>query len=90
MVIEWLYGLFVGVAGFFADIQPDWDVPAELEGAADAIESLVAPLAGFGAWAPFEYMGTCLTLSVGVTGVCLLIKVGLKAISHSPVSGGSG
>ena len=82
--------VFAGLAGAFVGLFPEWEPPEWLTSLPATIDGLMNTIDGFGAWAPFTYMGVLLTAVLGVYGTCLLIKVILKAVSHSPVSGGSG
>jgi hypothetical protein len=90
MILEFIYGVFATVAQFFVGLMPDWEPPAFILDFGTRVSWLFDQINGLGAWAPFGWMGTVFAATVGVYVVCVLIKVGLKAASHSPVSGGSG
>lgn len=90
MIVEWFVSVFSAIGAAIVGLFPEWEMPAEIANLPATIDELFATIDGFGAWAPFTYMGVLFTAILGVYGTCLLIKVILKAVSHSPVSGGSG
>jgi len=90
VIVEWFIKLTTTVAGVVVGLFPDDELPAFMTDAAAQLNKLFTMIDGLGAWAPWTYIGIVFTVVLSVYGVCLAIKVGLRALSHSPVSGGAG
>jgi len=82
--------VWTGLAGAFVDLLPNWELPEFLVTAPGKLSSIFTMIDGFGAWAPFGYLGVLLsgTLTVYVGG--FIFKLVRAAVAHSPVSGGAG
>lgn len=90
MIVEWLYAVFTAVSSVVVGILPDDDLPSFFTDFTEQINGIFRMINGLGAWAPFGYAGVVLSIAWSTYGVCFLIKLGLRAFSHSPVSGGAG
>lgn len=90
MIVEWLVKLTSTIAGVVVGLFPDDPLPAFMTDAAGQINKLFVLINGLGAWAPWTYIGVVFTVVLSTYGICLAVKVGLRAVSHSPVSGGAG
>lgn len=90
MITEFFFGLATTVAGFLAGLLPSDDLPSFFTDFSGQLAGMFRAINGLGAWAPFGYLGIVLGVVWTTYGVCFLVKLGLRAVSHAPVSGGAG
>jgi hypothetical protein len=91
MIVEWLFtGVLQALSAVVGALLPDDPLPGFMTDFSGQLAGIFRAINGLGAWAPFAYAGIVLTTCWGVYGVCFLVKLGLRAASHSPVSGGAG
>lgn len=90
MITEYFFGLGTTIVAFLAGLLPDGDLPAFFTDFSGQLAGMFKAINGLGAWAPFAYMGIVLGIVWSTYGVCFLVKLGLRAMSHAPVSGGAG
>lgn len=90
MIVEWIVQVATSIAAVVVGLFPDDPLPSFMTDFSGQLNQVFVLINGLGAWAPFAYIGTVLSIVWTTYGVCLLVKVGLRAVSHSPVSGGAG
>jgi len=90
VIVEFIMGIGSALVAFFTGLFPDWEPPGWLLTLDEQINGLAANVTPLGAWADFPFLATVAGITLGTYIVCFVIKLVLRAASHSPVSGGAG
>lgn len=90
MITEWLMTIGSGLVTFITGLFPDWEPPEWLTGVDATVNDMGDSVGSLGAWADFNLLSIVATGTIGTYVVCFIIKLLLRAASHSPVSGGAG
>ena len=90
MITEWLLTICLSIVEFIVGLLPEWEVPDFMQEFASGIADLFDMINGFGAWAPFAYLGILFGVILTTWSVTAIIKLVLRAASHIPGAGGAG
>lgn len=90
MIPEWFMGVASGLMTFFADLLPDWELPADLADPDGMLAAIFALGAGAGAFVDWVFVAAVGAVPLSVWIIGLLWKAARMAFSHFPGFGGSG